>query len=111
MDAQYPRVLSETGIIGLLLFLWWVRRMWVLLKICHRGLSEQRMRGMALGVLCAFGGLLFHAIGSNTFIIVRIMEPLMILLGLLTAALLIQEQEREDENEAEDDEPVEAVRV
>jgi len=111
LDAQYPRVLLETGIIGLLLFLWWVRRMWVLLKICHRGLTDERMRGMALGVLCAFGGLLFHAIGSNTFIIVRIMEPLMILLGLLTAALLIQEQEHEDENEIEGDEPSEAVRV
>jgi len=115
MDAQYPRVLSETGIIGLIMFLWWVRRMWVLLKICHRHLSDERMRGMSLGVLCGFGGLLFHALGSNTFIIVRIMEPLMILLGLLVAALLIQEQDQEREAESEaqtkGDEPVDAVRV
>jgi len=102
MDAQYPRVLSETGIVGLILFLWFVRRMWVLLKMCHKGLHDERLRGMALGVLCGFGGLLFHALGSNTFIIVRIMEPLMILLGLLTAAMLIQQQEAEEKNQIDD---------
>jgi len=92
MDAQYPRVLSETGVIGLILFLWLLRRIWVLLRICHRSLSDASLRGVALGTLCGFGGLLFHALGSNSFIIVRIMEPLMILIGLLLAALLIEQQ-------------------
>jgi len=92
MDAQYPRVLSETGVVGLFLFLWLLRRIWVLLRICHRSLSDTSLRGVALGTLCGFGGLLFHALGSNSFIIVRIMEPLMILIGLLLAALLIEQQ-------------------
>jgi len=96
MDAQYPRVLSETGIIGLILFLWLLRRIWVLLRICHRNLSDASLRGVALGTLCGFGGLLFHALGSNSFIIVRIMEPLMILIGLLLAALLLEEQKTDD---------------
>jgi len=96
MDAQYPRVLSETGIIGLILFLWLLRRIWVLLRECHRSLSDTSLRGVALGTLCGFGGLLFHALGSNSFIIVRIMEPLMILVGLLLAALLIEQQKASD---------------
>jgi len=93
LDAQYPRVLLETGMIGLLLFLWLLRRIWVLLRVCHRGLSDASLRGVALGTLCGFGGLLFHAIGSNSFIIVRIMEPFMILMGLLLAAWLIEAQQ------------------
>jgi hypothetical protein len=96
MDAQYPRVLSETGVVGLFLFLWLLRRIWVLLRICHRDLSDASLRGVALGTLCGFGGLLFHALGSNSFIIVRIMEPLMILIGLLLAALLIEQQKTGD---------------
>jgi hypothetical protein len=93
MDAQYPRVLSETGVIGLILFFWLLRRIWVLLRLCHRRIRDPLIRGAALGTLCGYGGLLFHALGSNTFIIVRIMEPLMILLGLLLAALLIEEED------------------
>lgn len=90
LDAQYPRVLLETGFIGLFLFLWLLRRMWVLLRVCHRHLSDPGLRGVALGTLCGFGGLLVHALGSNSFIIVRIMEPFMILMGLLLTALLIE---------------------
>jgi len=93
MDAQYPRVLSETGIIGLILFMWFLRRMWLLLKMCHKGLADERLRGLALGVQCGLAGLMVHALGANTFTIVRVMEPLMILVGLMTAALLIQQNE------------------
>ena len=96
IDGQYPRVLYETGIIGMVLFLWLLRRIWVLLRICHRALSDPALKGMALGTLCGFGGLMIHAIGSNTFIIVRIMEPFMILVGLSLAALLIEQRKADD---------------
>jgi len=95
MDAQYPRVLNESGLIGLVLFFWLLRRMWVLFSLCHKGLDNPEFRGMALGAQCAFGGLLVHAIGSNSFMIVRIMEPMMILLGLILAALLVQQEKEE----------------
>ncbi len=92
MDAQYPRVLSETGVVGLILFIWLLRRIWTLLRHCYQRVRDPLIRGVALGTLCGYGGLLFHALGSNTFIIVRIMEPLMILLGLLLAALMAEEE-------------------
>ena len=94
MDAQYARVLSETGIVGLLAFLWLVYRMLMVFRQGSIELEDQRLRGVALGGFCGLAGLLVHAVGSNTFIIVRIMEPLMILLGLVMAALLIQRQEK-----------------
>ncbi len=93
MDAQYPRVLSETGVVGLLLFIWMLRSMWNVFREGYRRLRDPLLRGVSLGSLCGYGGLLFHALGSNSFIIVRVMEPLMILLALVTAALLIEQRE------------------
>lgn len=92
LDAQYPRVLLETGMVGLILFLWLVRRIWVLLRQCYDQIEEPLFKGAALGAICGFGGLIVHGIGANSFIIVRIMEPLMIILGLLFAVLMLEKQ-------------------
>lgn len=99
LDAQYPRVLLETGIVGLVLFLWFLRRVWVLLRQCYNEINDSILKGAALGAICGFAGLLVHAIGANTFIIVRIMEPFMILIGLLMAALFLERERVAKENE------------
>lgn len=108
LDAQYPRVLLETGIVGLVLFIWFLRRVWVLLKKSSRKLQDPVMRGVALGALCGFAGLLVHGIGANTFIIVRIMEPFMIILGLILA-MQILEKERQQREAQEDTTPSNAL--
>src|SRR5713101_4590647 len=75
MDQQYARTLVETGILGLGAFLWLV---WSVLRSgvgAIRSLRDDDERGLALGFVAGFVGLLVHAIGANTFIIVRIMEP------------------------------------
>lgn len=92
LDAQYPRVLLETGIVGMVFFVWFLRRIWVLLRKISNSMEDPVMRGAALGTLCGFAGLLVHAIGANTFIIVRIMEPLMIILGLVLAMRTLEIQ-------------------
>lgn len=99
LDAQYPRVLLETGMIGLVLFLWFLRRVWVLLRQCYDEIKDPILKGASLGAICGFAGLLVHAIGANTFIIIRIMEPLMILLGLLVAALFLERERVAKQNE------------
>ena len=90
LDAQYPRVLTESGILGFVVFVWFLRRIWVLLRQSYEELSDPILKGVAVGTLCGYGGLLLHAIGANTFIIVRIMEPFMILIGLVLGALFIE---------------------
>ncbi|WP_081881072.1 O-antigen ligase family protein [Ghiorsea bivora] len=111
LDAQYPRVLLETGIVGLVLFIWFLRRVWVLLKKSSRKLQDPVMRGVALGALCGFAGLLVHGIGANTFIIVRIMEPFMIILGLVLAMQILEKEKKqreEDTTSEKNNEPIKA---
>jgi O-antigen ligase len=75
VDAQYIRVITETGFLGLVSFLFLIttmfRRTYVILKSETDPLEE----GIAIGFMAGFTGLIFHAFGANTFIIVRIMEP------------------------------------
>src|SRR3989442_7704976 len=71
MDVQYERTLVETGIVGLAVFLWLA---WSALKsslAAFRALRDPEERGLALGFLAGTIGLLVHAVGANTFIIVR----------------------------------------
>ena len=76
MDHQFARTLVETGIVGLATSL--AADLGAPPKAgvtSFRTLQEPEDRGLALGFMAGTIGLLGHAIGSNTFIIVRIMEP------------------------------------
>lgn len=75
MDGQYFVVLVETGMIGLFVFLWLMRDIWSVGLKTYNHVETPLFKGLALGYLAGFVGLLFHAIGSNTFIIIRIAEP------------------------------------
>ncbi len=76
LDAQYPRVLAETGLIGFISFA-------ALLVAVYRNALMTRRRygddpfylGISTGFMAGYFAMLTHAIGANTFIIVRIMEP------------------------------------
>jgi len=75
LDAQYPRVLVETGLVGFLLFVSLLVAIFQNALHAYRSTSDPLFRGLSLGYLAGFVAMLAHAIGANTFIIVRIMEP------------------------------------
>jgi O-antigen ligase len=83
LDAMYPRVLTEMGLLGIVAFfiLTWslIRTGWT----TYQHSQDPATRGLALGFLFGFAGLLVHALGSNTFIIVRIMEPFWLYVALV----------------------------
>jgi O-antigen ligase len=65
----------ETGIVGLLVFLFLLYTIYKLAADNLRNLKQPLHQGLIRGFLAGYVGLMFHAIGANTFIIVRIMEP------------------------------------
>jgi O-antigen ligase len=92
MDAQYPRILVETGTIGMLAFAW---LMYAIFRVGLNALSEQQddlLRGLSVGLIAGLVGLLVHAIGANTFIIVRIMEPFWFLTGIVIALSQVNDE-------------------
>jgi hypothetical protein len=94
MDAQYPRTLVETGVVGLAAFLW---LLWSVLRSglgAFRALGDPQERGLALGFVAGTVGLLAHAVGANTFIIVRIMEPFWFFVGIVVMLPHLQGEAR-----------------
>jgi O-antigen ligase len=93
VDAQLPRVLAETGILGLAAFLYLLYCIGNLARENLQNLETPYARGICIGFIAGFVGLLFHAVGANTFIIVRIMEPFWFFVGILVVLPIV---ERED---------------
>jgi O-antigen ligase len=93
MDAQFPRILVETGIVGMLAFVWLI---YALFRVGLATTLSQKpndlLRGLSVGLIAGLVGLLVHAIGANTFIIVRIMEPFWFLVGIVIALVSVNEE-------------------
>jgi O-antigen ligase len=85
MDAQYPRILVEIGLVGMLAFFWLIYALFRVGINTWRESHDDLLRGLSAGLIAGVVGLLVHAIGANTFIIVRIMEPFWFLTGIVIA--------------------------
>lgn len=83
VDAQIPRVLAETGLIGLATFLFLLFSIYRNAVTTYRTTRDPFFKSLTIGYLAGFFALLTHAIGSNTFIIVRIMEPFWFLTAMV----------------------------
>ena len=95
VDAQYFRVLIETGALGLLTFFILVSRIFGETYKNLVRLREPFEKGLCMGFLAGFIGLLVHAIGANTFIIVRIMEPFWFVLAMVIMIPKLEGESRE----------------
>ncbi len=83
IDSQYFRTLAEIGLLGLLAFLFMIYGIW---KMARDVLDKLKgfENGLVLGFMGGLVSLLVHSLGTNTFIIVRIMEPFWFLAALVT---------------------------
>ena len=96
IDGQYFSTLPEIGAIGLLAFSW---LLWSIFKhsiIVYKKMDEEFYKGLVLGFIAGFIGLVFHALTANTFIILRIMEPFWFIAGIImTLPKLLDSTEEE----------------
>ena len=95
LDAQYPRVLVETGLLGFIIFLWLLASTYRNAVYTYRTTTDPLFSGLSLGYLAGFIAMLVHGIGANTFIIVRIMEPFWFLTAIIIMIPSIEADERE----------------
>jgi len=92
IDSQYPKVLIETGVLGIIAFFY---LLYSIFKMAINHLNEVKtpyFKGLAIGFIAGYIGLLFHAIGANTFIIVRIMEPFWFFAGIIAVLPALEHQ-------------------
>jgi O-antigen ligase len=82
-DAQYVKILGETGLAGLVAFGFIVYRLWRCARESFLSQTDPFAKGLAHGFLLALVAMLAHGIGANTFIIIRIMEPFWLCAGLV----------------------------
>ncbi len=83
VDAQYVRAITETGFLGLFFFFLLMHAIFREGRRVLRNTQDPFHQGLTMGFLAGFMGLLFHATGANTFIIVRIMEPFWFVAGMV----------------------------
>ncbi len=93
MDAQFVRVLAETGLVGLAAFLWLLWRTWHVVWDTHKRAAGTWYEGVTLGYLAGLVAMVIHSIGANTFIIVRIMEPFWFMTGIITLLPQLEKKE------------------
>jgi len=93
MDAQYPRVLAETGLIGMTTFLMLLFTIYKHTRLTYEQTRKPFFRGLSLGYLAGFFAMVAHGIGANTFIIVRIMEPFWFLTAMIIMIPAIENKE------------------
>ncbi|MFH1641130.1 MAG: O-antigen ligase family protein, partial [Candidatus Omnitrophota bacterium] len=84
-DVQYTRVVQEVGVIGFLIFIWMIV---VLFRVGWRSFRDDNLddfgKGLSLGFISSFAGLMAMGISSEVFIVIRIMEPFWFLAAMVT---------------------------
>ncbi len=82
-DAQYVKIIGETGLAGLVAFGIIIYRLWRCAREAFLSQTDPFAKGLAHGFLLGMVAMLAHGIGANTFIIIRIMEPFWLCAGLV----------------------------
>jgi O-antigen ligase len=92
VDAQYPKVLNETGILGFMAFMYLLFSIFKLAIDTLRNVTASHFKGLCIGFLAGYIGLVIHALAANTFIIVRIMEPFWFFVGIVAVLPALERQ-------------------
>jgi O-antigen ligase len=90
IDAQLPRVLTETGLLGLAAFIYLLVSVFRMTLQRLRETEDPFFKGLLMGFTAGFVGLVVHSLGTNTFILVRIMEPFWFFVGIIAVLPMLR---------------------
>ncbi len=96
IDGQFLRTLEETGLAGLITLLWLLAAVFTAARSNYRSLADPLMKGLSLGLMAGVAALMGHAVGSSTFIIIRIMEPFWLMVAIVLRAPELTGEDPED---------------
>lgn len=82
LDSQYARVILETGLLGLMAFLFLQWRILKTQRQAFRWTDDWVGRGLAMGMFASTLALMVHSMGTISFLIVRIMMPFWVLTAM-----------------------------
>ena len=89
-DTQYALLLGELGLVGFSAFCWMLYRIYATAQAVYLAYEEPWIKATALGLMVSLVGLIAQAVGVNTFIIVRIMEPFWFLTAVIMRLYLMR---------------------
>ena len=88
-EGQFFLLLGELGLLGVITFYWMQIKIMLSSYKLYLTSDEPITQSLALGMIAVFVGLTFQSLTTNTFIIVRIMEPFWFLVAIV--AFLIEQ--------------------
>jgi O-antigen ligase len=103
LDAQYMRVLVESGFIGLGFFIYMLYAILYETWLIHKNAKIPFFKYLAQGFFIATIAMMIHGLGANTFIIIRIMEPFWLVCGLVMSIPAVEEIETQKLKELEEE--------
>ena len=93
IDNQYTRVLTETGLVGFLVFMGLLMLLFRNTLYIYKEIDDPFVKGLSLGFLAGFVGLLFQSFAAAIFILIRVMEPFWMLAAIIVAIPGIAKEE------------------
>ena len=94
LDAQYLKTLVETGILGITALGFLLYSTLRETRKVYKNTEDKFYKGIAMGFFAGIIAMMAHALGANTFIIVRIMEPFWFLMAIVITIPMVQEAEK-----------------
>ncbi len=101
LDAQYLKTLVETGILGITALGFLLYAILRETRKVYKSTEDKFYKGVSMGFFAGSIAMITHAIGANTFIIVRIMEPFCFLMAIVVSIHQVQEAEKLQKGELE----------
>lgn len=95
VDNQFTRVLVETGLLGLTAFISLLYSIFTEARKVFGAIDDSLYKGITMGFLAGFVGMIVHSLAANTFVIVRIMEPFWLLAGIVIAIPVLEAREKD----------------